>query len=189
MKISDEIKESLLNLFESEFGTYSTSSNWLEYRLGSTKTHCIICFMRNFKVYPFDEQPNIPEHPNCACSLSPLRKILVGQATKQGSNGADYSLYYYKTLPSCYITKSQAIQMGWKPIKGNLDTVAKGKMIGGDIFKNRENKLPSAPNRIWYECDIDYNGGYRNNTRLIYSNDGLIFKTDDHYTRYIVVEL
>lgn len=62
-------------------------------------------------------------------------------------------------------------------------------MIGGDIFENRENKLPSAPGRIWYECDINYSNGYRNNARLIYSNDGLIFKTDDHYTRYISVEL
>ena len=46
----------------------------------------------------------------------------------------------------------------------------------------------SAPGRIWYECDIDYNGGYRNNFRLIYSNDGLIFKTDSHYTSFIAVE-
>ena len=40
----------------------------------------------------------------------------------------------------------------------------------------------------WYECDIDYNGGYRNNYRLIYSNDGLIFRTDSHYTSFIAVE-
>ena len=71
---------------------------------------------------------------------------------------------------------------------GNLDKVASGKIIGGDIFKNREDKLPSAPGRIWYECDIDYNGGYRNAYRLIYSNDGLIFKTDSHYAQFIAVE-
>ena len=40
----------------------------------------------------------------------------------------------------------------------------------------------------WYECDINYNGGYRNNYRLIYSNDGLIFRTDSHYTSFIAVE-
>ena len=59
---------------------------------------------------------------------------------------------------------------------------------GENVFANREYKLPSAPGRIWYECDIDYNGGNRNNFRLIYSNDGLIFKTDSHYTSFIAVE-
>ena len=65
---------------------------------------------------------------------------------------------------------------------------APGKMIGGDIFQNRANKLPNAPGSIWYECDIDYQGGFRNNYRLIYSNDGLVFKTDSHYNRFISVE-
>ena len=78
--------------------------------------------------------------------------------------------------------------MGWIAWKGNLDKVAPGKMIGGNVFANREDKLPFAPGRIWYECDVDYNGGYRNNYRLIYSNDGLIFKTDSHYTSFIAVE-
>ncbi len=87
-----------------------------------------------------------------------------------------------------YITKEDAIKLGWKSWLGNLDSVAPGKMIGGNIFANREGKLPEAPGRVWYECDIDYNGGYRNNYRLIYSNDGLIFKTDSHYSRYISVE-
>ena len=71
---------------------------------------------------------------------------------------------------------------------GNLDNVAPGKSIGGDIFYDRDNKLPKGLNRIWYECDIDYNGGYRNNFRLIYSNDGLMFKTDSHYNRFIAIE-
>ena len=61
-------------------------------------------------------------------------------------------------------------------------------MIGGDIFKNGEGFLPFKEGRIWYECDIDYQGGYRNNYRLVYSNDGLIFRTDSHYSNFIAVE-
>lgn len=91
-------------------------------------------------------------------------------------------------MPDYYITKQQAKDLGWRPILGNLDNVAPGKSIGGDIFYDRDNKLPKTPNRIWYECDIDYNGGYRNNFRLIYSNDGLMFKTDSHYNRFIAIE-
>ncbi len=112
----------------------------------------------------------------------------VGAATNLGNDGADYWIFYYRKLPDNYITKAQAMELGWKATLGNLDEVAPGKMIGGDIFANRNGKLPSAPGRIWYECDIDYQGGYRNNARLIYSNDGLIFKTDDHYTSFIAVE-
>ena len=105
-----------------------------------------------------------------------------------GEDGADYWLYHYGKLPDNYISKEEAKALGWKPILGNLDEVAPSKMIGGSVYGNRDGKLPSAPGRIWYECDIDYQGGYRNNARLIYSNDGLIFKTDDHYTSFIVVE-
>ena len=77
--------------------------------------------------------------------------------------------------------------MEWDAKKGNLNEVAPGKIIGGDIFYNRNGKLPYAPDRIWYECDINYMGGFRGNQRLIFSNDGLIFMTDDHYTTYAEV--
>lgn len=61
-------------------------------------------------------------------------------------------------------------------------------MIGGNIYKNQPTFLPDSPGGIWYECDIDYQGGYRNNNRLVYSNDGLIFKTNSHYTEFIAIE-
>ena len=57
-------------------------------------------------------------------------------------------------------------------------------MIGGDRFYNDKGKLPNAPNRIWYEADIDYQSGYRNTYRILYSNDGLIFVTYDHYQTF-----
>lgn len=61
-------------------------------------------------------------------------------------------------------------------------------MIGGDIFKNADEKLPVATNRVWREADFDYTNGFRNHKRVLYSNDGLIFATFDHYhTFYEIV--
>jgi len=56
--------------------------------------------------------------------------------------------------------------------------------IGGDRFGNREGLLPDQEGRVWYECDVNYNGGYRGAERLVYSNDGLIYYTADHYQSF-----
>ena len=73
---------------------------------------------------------------------------------------------------------------GWDSKEGNLWDVAYGKSIGGSRFGNYEGQLPSQKGRTYYECDIDYEGGYRGPERLIYSNDGLIFYTSDHYQTF-----
>ena len=57
-------------------------------------------------------------------------------------------------------------------------------MFFGNIFKNENKHLPSAPGRIWYEADINYSGGKRNRQRILYSNDGLMFATYDHYQTF-----
>ena len=87
-------------------------------------------------------------------------------------------------MPSYYIDKKQARGSGWQDWKGNLSNVLPGKMIGGDVYKNREGKLPSAPGRVWCEADINYGTGYRNRERILYSNDGLLFVTYDHYQTF-----
>lgn len=79
--------------------------------------------------------------------------------------------------------------MGWDKKKGNLGEIARGKMIGGEIYFNDDKKLPEKYGRIWYEADVNYTGGYRNGERIVYSNDGLIFYTNNHYeTFYEIVE-
>ncbi|MGG1417739.1 ribonuclease domain-containing protein [Bacillus subtilis] len=83
------------------------------------------------------------------------------------------------------MTKGEAKKLGWESKKGNLSKVAPGKSIGGDIYKNREKRLPEAKNRVWREADINYTKGYRGNDRLLYSNDGLIYKTTDHYKTFV----
>jgi len=89
-----------------------------------------------------------------------------------------------KKLPEYYVTKHQATERGWEPSKGNLCEIWPGKAIGGDAFYNREKQLPTAPGRKWFEADLNYNCGRRNANRLLYSNDGLIYVTYDHYKTF-----
>lgn len=89
----------------------------------------------------------------------------------------------FKQLPHNYITKGEAKKLGWKS-KGTLDKVAPGKSIGGDRYGNYEGLLPKKDKRTWKECDIDYVKGNRNAKRILFSNDGLIYYTDDHYKSF-----
>ena len=80
--------------------------------------------------------------------------------------------------------KSKARKAGWESEKGNLWDVLPGMSIGGSEFYNDEKLLPDADGRRWSECDIDYEGGYRNAKRIVFSNDGLVFYTGDHYKTF-----
>lgn len=93
-------------------------------------------------------------------------------------------LHNFHKLPSNYITKNEAEELGWDSEKGNLWDVTDKMSIGGNRFGNYEGLLPEADGRIWYECDVNYNGGYRGAERILYSNDGLIYYTDDHYKTF-----
>ena len=93
-------------------------------------------------------------------------------------------LHTYGKLPNNFITKNEAMNKGWEASKGNLWDVTNKMSIGGDRFGNREGRLPEANGRKWFECDIDYKGGYRGEKRIVYSSDGLIYYTDDHYSTF-----
>ena len=93
-------------------------------------------------------------------------------------------LYEYGHLPSNFITKKEAKKLGWVSNEGNLWEVAPGMSIGGDYFGNYEGNLPKAKGRDYYECDIDTNGSYRGAKRIVFSNDGLIYYTEDHYETF-----
>ena len=95
-------------------------------------------------------------------------------------------LYTYGHLPENYITKSEARDLGWDG--GSVEDYAEGCAIGGDKFGNREGLLPKASGRQYYECDIDTNGkDSRGAKRIVYSNDGLIYYTDDHYETFTLL--
>ena len=93
-------------------------------------------------------------------------------------------LHEYGHLPSNFITKKEAKKLGWVSNEGNLWKVAPGMSIGGDYFGNYEGNLPEAKGRDYYECDIDTDGSYRGAKRIVFSNDGLIYYTEDHYETF-----
>lgn len=92
-------------------------------------------------------------------------------------------IHTFNHLPDNYITKNEARQQGWNG--GSVEVYIKDKAIGGDVFSNYEQLLPVKEGRIYYECDIDTHGqDSRGAKRIIYSNDGLIYYTDDHYESF-----
>lgn len=89
-------------------------------------------------------------------------------------------------LPSDYVRKGEARDLGWRPGSDLCDS-APDRTIGGDRFQNREGRLPDAPGRQWFEADLDFDCGRRGAKRLVFSNDGLIFVTTDHYESFTEV--
>lgn len=92
-------------------------------------------------------------------------------------------LYTYGHLPDNFMTKSEARALGWSG--GGLDEYDYGMCIGGDRFGNYEGLLPESAGRIYYECDIDtLHEDSRGAKRIVFSNDGLIYYTEDHYESF-----
>ena len=95
----------------------------------------------------------------------------------------DVALYLrlYGRLPANFITKKEARALGWEG--GSLESCAPGKCIGGDRFGNYEGLLPEG--KTYTECDIDTLGARsRGAKRLVFSDDGCIYYTDDHYESF-----
>ena len=88
-------------------------------------------------------------------------------------------VHQYGKLPKNYITKKEAKEINWSVED------SRGFVIGGDRFGNREEKLPKVKGKKYYEADISE--GYSHNRgamRIIYSDDGFIYYTDDHYETF-----
>ncbi len=86
-------------------------------------------------------------------------------------------------LPNYYISQKELERLGWR--KGNaISTFAAEKMMVGGIYKNSNHHLPLQDGRVWYEADINYVSGKRNGQRIVWSNDGLLFVTYDHYETF-----
>ncbi|MCI8477351.1 MAG: ribonuclease [Oscillospiraceae bacterium] len=95
-------------------------------------------------------------------------------------------LHLYGHLPDNYITKKEAEALGWPG--GSLEPYAPGMCIGGNRFGNYEGLLPEAKGRTYTECDIDTMGAEKRGAkRIVFSNDGLIYYTDDHYKSFTLL--
>lgn len=152
-------------------------------------TRCLRCKKMHGKIYLKDEKPKPSPvlHPNGKCVIEKLNTIKAGTATCEKNNGADRVLLEEGKLPDYYVTKDEARKDGWK--KGDKpEKIIKGKMITGGEYENRNGHLPTKEGRIWYEADINYYNGKRNEQRIVWSNDGLIFVTYDHYETFYLIE-
>ena len=146
---------------------------------------CYTCREHHGKIYSVYETPEVepPVHPNCRCKIQNMEAVLAGEATKGGENGADWWIKNIGKLPNCYITKKDLTNLGWRPGKAPAK-FAPGKMLTIGIYYNNDGHLPQAPGRIWQEADINYYEGKRNKHRILFSNDGLMFVTYDHYETF-----
>ncbi len=96
---------------------------------------------------------------------------------------ADY-LFEYGELPDNFITKKEAQALGWDSKINYVSDVAPGKSIGGDYFGNYDEHLPTGKGLQYHEADCNYTGGKRNAERVVYSSDGHVYYTNDHYETF-----
>lgn len=128
-------------------------------------------------VAPATETPDIPED-------SPV--LIPEDGSYDSKEDVALYIHLYGHLPSNYMTKKEAQDLGWSG--GSLETFAPGMCIGGSRFGNYEGLLPEADGRTYTECDIDTLGAMsRGAKRIVFSNDGLIYYTDDHYETFTLL--
>lgn len=137
-----------------------------------------------------DEQHGEQPDEEVGAGDVPSQEVSDGASPTLDENGSyddkeNVALYIltYGKLPPNYISKKDAEALGWEG--GSVERFAPGKCIGGTYFGNYESLLPKKKGREYHECDIDTLGkSSRGAKRIIYSNDGLIYYTDDHYETF-----
>lgn len=135
-------------------------------------------------------QEEVPDEPDPAPADIEEPEEPEEEAAAIDENGVyttkdDVALYIhtYGHLPGNFVTKKEAEAAGWSG--GSLEKYLPGKCIGGSRFGNHEGALPDAKGRKWTECDINTLGkSSRGAERIVFSNDGLIYYTNDHYETF-----
>lgn len=136
------------------------------------------------------EEADVPEEPAEEPAQETEEAEEPEEDEKLDEHGTYYTkdevalyIYQYGKLPENYITKKDAEKLGWPG--GSLEPYAPGKCIGGSYFGNYEGILPTKKGRKYTECDIDTLGKKsRGAKRIVFSNDGLIYYTGDHYETF-----
>lgn len=119
-------------------------------------------------------------------TTAPAEQKLDKNGTYTSKEDVALYIHQYGELPQNFITKAEAQKLGWTG--GSLEKYAPGKCIGGDNFGNYEGLLPKKSGRKYTECDIDTLGASsRGAKRIVFSNDGLIYYTDDHYATFTLL--
>ena len=141
--------------------------------------------------------PEAEPAPEATVTVAVTAQVTEAPATANSDTGTGQAFYatapqdivnYLAThngqLPDNFLTKNEAQALGWDSSKNYLSDVAPGKSIGGDRFGNYEGLLPAETGRTYREADCYYSEGPRNAYRLVFSNDGLYFYTEDHYESF-----
>ena len=140
---------------------------------------------------PVQDETNLPQQEQQDVQNAPSEDADMPDETAQIDEDASYTtkddvalyIHTYGHLPDNFITKKDAQALGWPG--GSLEPCAPGKYIGGSRFGNYEGLLSEADGRTYTECDIDTLGAdSRGAKRIVFSNDGLIYYTEDHYKSF-----
>ena len=140
---------------------------------------------------PVQDETNLPQQEQQDVQNAPSEDADMPDETAQIDEDGSYTtkddialyIHTYGHLPDNFITKKDAQALGWPG--GSLEPYAPGKCIGGSRFGNYEGLLPEADGRTYTECDIDTLGAdSRGAKRIVFSNDGLIYYTEDHYETF-----
>ena len=140
---------------------------------------------------PVQDDSSLPQQEQQDAQNAPSEDAGMPDETAQIDEDGSYTtkddvalyIHTYGHLPDNFITKKDAQALGWPG--GSLEPYAPGKCIGGSRFGNYEGLLPEADGRTYTECDIDTLGAdSRGAKRIVFSNDGLIYYTEDHYKSF-----
>jgi hypothetical protein len=136
----------------------------------------------DYETYEEDEE-SLSEDVDESLPEEGEESLLAEDGTYTSKEDVALYIYQYGHLPDNFITKKEAEKLGWSG--GSLEPYAPGKCIGGSRFGNYEGLLPEKDGRIYTECDIDTLGASKRGAkRIVYSNDGLIYYTGDHYETF-----
>ena len=140
---------------------------------------------------PVQDETNLPQQEQQDVQNAPSEDADMPDETAQIDEDGSYTtkddvalyIHTYGHLPDNFITKKDAQALGWAG--GSLEPYAPGKCVGGSRFGNYEGLLPEADGRTYTECDIDTLGAdSRGAKRIVFSNNGLIYYTEDHYKSF-----
>lgn len=127
--------------------------------------------------------PDTPPETTVQTQPSETEALLDEDGVYDTKEDVALYIHQYGKLPENFMTKSEAKSQGWRG--GSLSNTIPGKCIGGDTFQNREGLLPKKASRQYFECDIGtLNTSSRGALRIVFSNDGLVYYTANHYESF-----
>jgi hypothetical protein len=133
-----------------------------------------------------EPEPEPEKIPEAEVIPEPEKPAIDENGSYDDKENVALYIHTYGKLPPNYITKAEAQDLGWEG--GSVERYAPGKCMGGMKFGNYEGLLPKKNGRQYYECDIDTLGeSSRGAKRIVYSNDGLVYYTDDHYESFTLL--